>query len=109
MEKVVIKGFKSIKNAEINFTPINIFIGANGSGKSNLLSFFGLLNNLYERRLVKYVALRGGENKILHKGREITSKISAQVTFAKTVYSLEIKAQDDGFVLEAESILPLHR
>ncbi len=35
--------FKSIENAEIELGNINVFIGANGSGKSNLLEALGVL------------------------------------------------------------------
>jgi predicted ATPase len=108
MEKIVIQGYKSIKDVEINFTPINILIGSNGSGKSNFLSFFEFLNNLYERKLAKYVALRGGENKMLHKGKEITSKISSQITFEEDVYSFEITAGDEGFIVTDETISHLN-
>ena len=43
IEYIKIQGFKSIKNLEIELKPINILIGANGSGKSNFISFFRLL------------------------------------------------------------------
>jgi len=35
--------FKSIENAELELGNINVFIGANGSGKSNLLEALGVL------------------------------------------------------------------
>jgi predicted ATPase len=35
--------FKSIENAELDLGNINVFIGANGSGKSNLLEALGVL------------------------------------------------------------------
>jgi len=38
-----IESFKSIESAEIELGNINVFIGANGSGKSNLLEGFGVL------------------------------------------------------------------
>ena len=47
MDSIKIHKFKSIEDAEIDLRPINILIGANGSGKSNFLSFFEFLNNLY--------------------------------------------------------------
>lgn len=40
MESIEIKGYKSIRDLKLKLSPINILIGANGSGKSNLLSFF---------------------------------------------------------------------
>lgn len=40
MDYIEIKGYKSIKEAKVEIAPINILIGANGSGKSNFISFF---------------------------------------------------------------------
>jgi predicted ATPase len=50
MDYIEIKGYKSIKEAKVALKSINILIGANGSGKSNFLSFFEFLNSLYERK-----------------------------------------------------------
>lgn len=41
--KFIIKDFKSIESAELDLGHVNVFIGANGSGKSNLLEAFGVL------------------------------------------------------------------
>lgn len=38
-----IKGFKSLSNVEVELGRINVLIGANGSGKTNLLEALGLL------------------------------------------------------------------
>ena len=43
MDYIKISGYKSIKDEKIDLKPINIFIGANGSGKSNFISFFEFL------------------------------------------------------------------
>jgi predicted ATPase len=66
MDYIEIKGYKSIKNQRIDFNNINILIGSNGSGKSNFISFFEFLNRLYNRNLNDYIALKGGEDKILY-------------------------------------------
>ncbi len=50
-----IKGYKSIKNLELELKPINILIGSNGVGKSNFISFFKLINAIFNGRLQKYV------------------------------------------------------
>jgi len=39
LEKIIIKNYKSIKNAEVELRNTNILIGSNGSGKSNFISF----------------------------------------------------------------------
>ena len=71
MDYIEISGYKSIKNTRIDLAPINILIGANGSGKSNFISFFDFLNRLYNRKLNEYVALKGGDNKILQKRKMV--------------------------------------
>lgn len=76
MDYIEIAGYKSIQSERIELQPINLLIGANGSGKSNFISFFEFLNRLYNRNIKEYIALSGGENKILHKGQKITDTIS---------------------------------
>jgi predicted ATPase len=39
MDYIKIAGYKSIKDIHLDLMPINILIGANGSGKSNFISF----------------------------------------------------------------------
>ena len=41
---VKIQSFKSIREFHLPLKPINILIGANGSGKSNFIAFFEFLN-----------------------------------------------------------------
>ena len=54
LNKIRIQGYKSIKELEMDLKPINILIGSNGVGKSNFISFFKLVNNIYEQRLQNY-------------------------------------------------------
>lgn len=50
--KVSLTGFKSFKDkTDIALGNLNVIIGANGAGKSNLLSFFQLLGNALTRNL----------------------------------------------------------
>jgi predicted ATPase len=52
--RIKIKGFKSIKELDLEIKPINVLIGANGSGKSNFISVFRLLENISTQRLQTY-------------------------------------------------------
>lgn len=88
MESIEIKGYKSIRDLKLKLSPINILIGANGSGKSNLLSFFELLKNMYLQRLKEYVALHGGMDKFLFAGSKITDTIYSHLDFGKMVIPL---------------------
>ena len=53
IQKITIEGYKSIKEQTVELFPINILIGGNGIGKSNFISAFTLIHNLYERNLQK--------------------------------------------------------
>ena len=45
---LTIKGYKSIRNLEnFNLRRFNVLIGANGSGKSNFIDFFRMLNFMF--------------------------------------------------------------
>ena len=44
IEKLIFRSFKSIENLEFEPSTVNILVGANGSGKSNLLEAIGVLS-----------------------------------------------------------------
>lgn len=62
-------GFKSIRELiDFELKNLNIFVGANGAGKSNLISFFRMLQSLIEGTLEDYVRDNGGIGDLLHNG-----------------------------------------
>lgn len=104
MQKIEIKGYKSIKELKIPLRSINILIGANGSGKSNFLSFFDFLKQIYNQNLQEFVALKGIDT-FLHKGDKITDEISTHLSFEGTNgYSFTIKKGDTGFIFTKEGM-----
>ena len=104
MNKIDINGYKSIKQLSLELQPINILIGANGSGKSNFLSFFDFLKQVYKRNLQEFVALKG-VNSFLHKGDKVTEEISAHLYFKGTnAWSFTIKKGDAGFIFTKEGL-----
>ena len=105
MKKIEIKGYKSIKDLSLGLRPINILIGANGSGKSNFLSFFEFLKNIYNNNLQEYVALRGGTDRFLFEGSKITNEIYAKLSFPNTnAYSFVLKEGDQSFIFTEEGL-----
>jgi predicted ATPase len=96
INKLEIKGFKSIKDLALALSPINVLIGANGVGKSNFISFFKLLNIIYEQRLGNYSLTEGVDN-ILHYGSKTTEFLSAYVEFdAKNAYRFNLYPSNDN-------------
>jgi predicted ATPase len=107
MDYIEISGYKSIKDEKIELNPINLLIGANGSGKSNFISFFTFLNRLYNKKLNDYIEISGGANKVLHKGNKITDRISLKVEFnnGKNGYSATLVSGVDGFIFTDEKLI----
>ncbi len=84
LKSVQIKGYKSIGNRDyppLKFGNITVFLGANGVGKSNLVSFFSMLNHMMTGSLQTFVAERGYANSFLHYGAKITREIEASLVF----------------------------
>ncbi|HEY7329058.1 MAG TPA: AAA family ATPase [Gemmataceae bacterium] len=74
-------GWKSIRDATIDFRPLNVLIGANGAGKSNLVSIFKLMSEMIEGRFQIYVGITGGAESLLHYGSKQTQVIDVRFRF----------------------------
>jgi predicted ATPase len=108
LHKVHVRGFKSIRDQELEFAPLNVFIGGNGAGKSNLVSVFHFLRRVAGQRLQTYTGEAGGANVILHFGRKKTRKLSARIEFRSgtdaNIYEFSLLPTDeDRFVFDTES------
>ncbi|MEH2318583.1 AAA family ATPase [Nostoc sp.] len=63
---------------DLELRPLNILIGANGAGKSNLISFFKMLNEMMAGRFQQYIGMSGRAQSLLHFGPKITPQIEAK-------------------------------
>jgi len=72
LKTVSIHGFKSIERQTIELAPLNILIGANGSGKSNLLQALFFFRAAIPETLRTLVQKLGGADRLLHHGKKIT-------------------------------------
>jgi predicted ATPase len=84
LQNINLKGFKSINSEgqDIPFGDITILLGANGSGKSNLISFFQMLNYMTTGALQQYIGQSGSANSMLYFGSKITNRIVAEIAFS---------------------------
>jgi predicted ATPase len=100
IEQCRISGFKSIREADISLGWLNVVIGANGAGKSNLVSYFALLKAALDAKLDGHVGRHGGPNAFLYLGAKTTGEIRAAhkvttETGTGTLYQrLEFQAPD---------------
>ena len=109
LEKLTIKGFKSIREQTLELDRLNVFIGGNGVGKSNLIGVFRFLHEVINQRLAKYTAIRGGADSILRFGRKTTPKMEFFLEFdeetSTDTYHLEIEGTaDSGLTIAAENV-----
>lgn len=55
ISRIIISGYKSIKGPiTIEFKKLNVLIGSNGSGKTNFISIFRLLQNILNQNLALF-------------------------------------------------------
>jgi predicted ATPase len=80
IERLELAGYKSIRQASIDLTRLNVLIGSNGAGKSNLVSFFAMLSAALGNKRDEYVGRHGGPNALFHLGAKHTSEIAAAIT-----------------------------
>ena len=93
LDWITVEGFKSIKRLErLPLEPINLVIGSNGSGKSNLLGVFAFLGEIRAGRLREYVTRSGGADRILHFGFPNTPELDIHVSLGNeaTQYAITL-------------------
>ncbi len=81
LRRIRLQGFKSIKAMDLELSAMNVLIGVNGAGKSNLVSFLKMLNEMMGERLQVFIAASGRAQSLLHLGPKITPQIQASLEF----------------------------
>jgi len=105
LTKVVIRGFKSLKECEIDFRNINVLIGANGAGKTNLFIAFEMLQSILAGSLT-YFANKKGTETLFYDGKEVTESILAEFHFDDDIYSFEIEwTENNTLAFVSESLM----
>ncbi len=103
---IKIQNFKSIRETDdILFKPLNVLIGPNGAGKSNFISFFKLLNRLYEQQLQLYISQNGRAENFLYFGRKVSDFLAGKIVFDnnwKNEYVFKMVPDHSGNLIFAE-------
>lgn len=79
-----LKGYKSIdgNGQNIPIGEVTILLGANGAGKSNLVSFFQMLHFITTGALQTYIGKSGYAGSLLYYGSKMTSRLESVITFS---------------------------
>lgn len=111
LERLTVKNFKSIRDQSLELSSLNLFIGGNGVGKSNLVLVFRFLRELVTQNLAGYTATKGGADAFLHFGRKQSKSASVKLEFSEGVASSNgyevvlAPTDDDTFLIVRETAL----
>lgn len=101
ISNITIDGFKSIEHCDLELGMINVLIGSNGSGKSNFISLFKLLQSMIDGQLQLYVAKHGSPNAFFYQGIKHTQAIDAKFYFGNNGYHFNLVPTMDNRVMFA--------
>ena len=111
IESVQIRGFRSLADVGISELPqAAVFIGANGSGKSNFIRFFEMLSwMLRSHQLGEFVIRQGGADDQLFGGNAQTPRMNGEITMRTSSGSNDYRfglayAHPDRFLFTQEDI-----
>ena len=93
IQSIDIEGFRSLRSLGGKLARLNVIVGPNGCGKSNLYRSLELLKFASQKQLARAVAEEGGMKSIRWAGRKIpnsTNQIRIQVEWDELAYELII-------------------
>ena len=102
LSQIKIRGFKSIRECDLELKELNVLIGPNGAGKSNFINFFRLIQQMLEGNLQRYLSRQGGPDALLHFGRKRTKYLSAELKFGFNGYKFILEPTQDNRMMFAE-------
>ena len=93
IDRIVIENFKSLRRVDLRLGPLNLFIGTNASGKSNLLDAFRVLQGIGSGFTLREIldgkpksatsdvwgGIRGGSSRALFAGADETGEVTITV------------------------------
>ncbi|MCY3658246.1 MAG: AAA family ATPase [Caldilineaceae bacterium] len=112
METLTVKGFLSIRGQTLNLDRLNVLIGANGAGKSNLIQVFHLLQHIVAGKFQLYVGMKGGANRILHYGLRETTVLEIDLVVRENLtingYTIRLVPTDNDSLVFAQETVKFH-
>ena len=96
ISRLVLRGYKSIAECDLELGRLNVLIGANGAGKSNFIGFFRLINRILDQQLQTTVGLAGGPDALLRFGRKKTEELRAMMYFGNNGYRFTLRPTQDN-------------
>ena len=99
--KLSLRNFKSFRDVTIPFRPFNVVVGANASGKSNLVQAFQFLKDIADHGLENAVSLQGGVEFLRNMEADSGKSVKFLVEFE---YSDNLPSSLRGFFISPEHL-----
>lgn len=103
--RIVLRGYKSIAECDIELGRLNVLIGANGAGKSNFIGFFRLIPRILDEQLQLSIGEMGGPDALLHFGRKQSEEMRAELYFGNNGYRFTLRPTQDNRMVFAQEAL----
>jgi predicted ATPase len=107
IERLAVKGFRSLADVVWEPGKLNVLIGPNGGGKTNLLKVVRLLKASYAGQLGKFIQHEGGMSSIVWDGQATAIEIESKNLFMgdeKADYSLLLGKEGSSYFVGAEKL-----
>ena len=88
IKNIEIENFKNFKKLNLELNPLNVLIGANGTGKSNFLNHFLIYKNSANSSLLKFINEYGGF-KGLSTDFKIENGTKLEIEFTQKFYTIK--------------------
>jgi predicted ATPase len=115
IKRLDIEGFRSLKKVSWLPGDLNVVIGPNGTGKSNLLRFLELISVSAQGKLGKYIQASGGMEPLVWDGVatsiKFTIETAPEADFDPEHYALELIRLGSGssYKVEKETLINSHK
>lgn len=109
--RISVKGYRSLADLSFEVGNVTLLIGANGSGKSNLVDLIRLVEWMMRGDLQLFIARAGGAATLLHNGPKTTERIELRIVapsqderfqHVEAGFVMEWSADDTLFLLRQE-------
>lgn len=111
LESIRVRNFRSVADQKVDLRRLNLFIGGNGSGKSNLIGVFHFISRIAAKELQTYTGVVGGADKILHFGRKRSPALEVELQFseddrllANGYRAVLVPTSDDRLIFDEERV-----
>jgi len=108
LKKIQLTHFRTFCQTEVEIKNINVLIGGNGSGKSNFISLFTMLNYIQIGRLGDWIVNKGGFDNIVYNGIQENESLNLRFVFdaessnVQNIYELSLRATEEDYIVAAE-------